>query len=66
MDFDAADNCRLYVTTMKSMNFQGDIPFPIDNFKDDYVPEFNLTSMRAATENFPYPELAGEPLKLEI
>ena len=33
-DFDAADNCRLYVTTMKAMNFQDDIPsIPIDNFK---------------------------------
>ena len=26
VDFDAADNCRLYVTTMKAMNFQNDIP----------------------------------------
>ena len=26
VDFDAADNCRLYVTTMKTMNFQDDIP----------------------------------------
>ena len=26
VDFDAADNCRLYVTTMKAMNFQDDIP----------------------------------------
>ena len=26
VDFDAADNCRLYVTTMKVMNFQDDIP----------------------------------------
>ena len=35
IDFDAADNCRLYVTTMKAMNFQHDIPsFPIDNLKD--------------------------------
>ena len=35
VDFDAADNCRLYVTTMKTMNFQDDIPsIPIDNFKD--------------------------------
>ena len=33
--FDANDNCRLYVTTMKAMNFQDDIPsIPIDNFKD--------------------------------
>ena len=35
VDFDAADNCRLYVTTMKAMNFQDDIPsIPIGTFKD--------------------------------
>ena len=35
VDFDAVDNCRLYVTTMKAMNFQGDIrSIPTDNFKD--------------------------------
>ena len=35
VDFDAAENCRLYVTTMKAMNFQDYIPsIPIDNFKD--------------------------------
>ena len=35
VDFDAADNCRLYVTTMKEMNFQDDIPsIPIDTFKN--------------------------------
>ena len=26
VDFDATDNCRLYVTTMKAMNFRDDIP----------------------------------------
>ena len=26
VDFDAVDNCRLYVTTMKTMSFQDDIP----------------------------------------
>ena len=45
VDFDAADNCLLYVT-MKAMNFQDDIPsIPIDNFKDHYVLVFDLTSM---------------------
>ena len=35
VDFDAADNCRLYVTTMKAMSFQDDIPsIPSYNFKD--------------------------------
>ena len=31
---DTTDNCRLYVTTMKAMNFQDDFPsIPVDNFK---------------------------------
>ena len=52
VDFDAADNCRLYVTTMKAKNFQDDIPsIPIDNFKDHYVIVFDLTSMQDATQN---------------
>ena len=51
VDFDAADNCRLYVTTMKAMIFQDDIPsIPIDSFKDFYVLVFDLTSMQDATE----------------
>ena len=67
VDFDAANSCRLYVTTMKAMNFQGDIPsIPIDNFKGHYVLVFDLTSMQDATENFHYPELVGEPLRLEL
>ena len=67
VDFDAADNCRLYVATMKAMNFQDDIPsIPIDNFKDHYVLVFDSTSMQDATENCHYPELYGEPLRLEL
>ena len=67
VDFHTADNCRLYVTTMKAMNCQVDIPsIPIDDFKDHYVLVFDLTSMQDATENCHYPELVGEPLRLEI
>ena len=67
LDFDTADNCRLFVTTMKPMNFQEDIPsIPIDDFKDHYVLLFDLTSMQDATENCHYPELVGEPLRLEL
>ena len=52
VDFDAADNCRLYVTTMRAMNFQDDIPsIPFDIFKDHYILVFDLTSMQDATEN---------------
>ena len=67
VDFDTADNFRLYVTTMKTMNFQDDIPsIRIDEFKDHYVLVFDLTSMQYATENYHYPELVGEPLRLEL
>ena len=67
VDFDAADNCRLYVTTIKAMNFQDHIPsVPIDNSEDHYVLMFDLTLMQDATENCHYPELVGEPLRLEL
>ena len=64
VDFDTADNCRLYVTTMKAMKFQDDVPsIPIDDFKDHYVLVFDLTSMQDATEKCHYSELVGEPLR---
>ena len=67
VDYDTSDICRLYVTTMKAMNFQDDIPFiPINNFKDHYVLVFDLTSMQDATEHCHYPELVGDPLRLEL
>ena len=67
VDFDARDNCRLYVTTMEAMIFQDAIPsILIYNLKDHYVLVFDLPSMQAATENWHYPELVGEPLRLEL
>ena len=67
VDFDTAEKCRLYVTTMKALNFQDDIPsIPIDEFKDHYVLVFDLTWMQDATKNCHYPELLGEPLRLEL
>ena len=65
--FDAAETCRLFVATMKAMNFQDDIPsIPNGNFKDHYVLVFVLTAMRDATEKSHYPELVGDPLRLEL
>ena len=55
VDFHFAVNCSLYVTTMKAMNFQDDIPsIPIDNFKDHYKLVFDLTPMQDATDNCHY------------
>ena len=49
------------------MNFLDDIlSVPIDNFRNHYVVVFDLTSMQDATENCFYPELVGEPLRLEL
>ena len=56
VDFDAADKSGLYVTTMKTMNFQDDIPsIPIDIFKDHYVLVFELNSIKDATEKSSLP-----------
>ena len=52
---------------MKAKNFQDDIPsIPVDKFKDHYVLVFDLPSMQGATENCLYPELLGEPQRLEL
>ena len=62
VNFDAADNCCLYVTTMKAKKFPDVMPsIPID-----YVLVFDFTSMQDATENFQYTELIGEPLRLKL
>ena len=66
-DFETADNCRPYVTTMKAMNFHDDIPsIPIDYFKGHYVLVYDLTSIQDSTQNFHYPQVVGEPLRLEL
>ena len=67
VDFDAADICRLYAPPLEEMNFQDDIPsISVDIFKNHYVLVFDLTPMQDATENCHYPELVGEPLRLEL
>ena len=49
------------------MNFQDDFfSIPIDNPKRHYVLVFDLTSMQDAIANYLYPELVGEPLRLEL
>ena len=67
VDFDTAVNFCLYMTTMKATNFQDDFPsIPIDDFKDHCAMVYDLTSMQDATENCHYPELVGEPLRMEL
>ena len=56
-----------FMLLQRKQYFQDDIPsIPIDNFKDHYVLVFDFASMQDATENCYYPELAGEPLRLEL
>ena len=65
VDYDIFDKCRLYVTTMKTMNLQDEIPsILIDNFQDHYVLVFDMTSMQDANEHCQSPVLVREPLNL--
>ena len=67
VDFDDAEECRVYVTTTQAMNFQDDIPsIPIDNFKDHWVLLFDLTLMQGAAENCHYLDLYEVPRSLEL
>ena len=51
LDFDAADNCGLYITATEPFTFQDEIlSIPIDNFKDHYVLVFYLNTIQDATE----------------
>ena len=62
-----SNNCRLNVSTMKAMIFGDDIPsIPIDNFKDQSVLVFDLTSMQDAIDYYHYPELVAETWRLEL
>ena len=52
---------------MKAMKFLYDTPsIPIDDFNEHYVLVFDLTSMQDPAENCHYPELIGQPLRLEL
>ena len=67
VDLNAADNCRLHVTTNKAIIFQDDIPsIAIDSFKDHYVLVFHLISMQDAIEKCHHPELFRKPPRLVL
>ena len=67
VDFDAADNCPLHVTRMNEMNVQYEVPSILcDNFKKHFLLVFDFTSMQTGTEKCHYPELVGEPIRLEL
>ena len=67
LDSDSVDKIRSYVTTMKAMTFQDDVPsFLNDDFKVHYVQVIDSTSTQSATEKYHYTELVEEPLTLEL
>ena len=58
--------CRLYVTTMKAMQFNEGFPaLPMEDFQTHYILLFDLTSLHDAAEQLHYPKLSGENLRLE-
>ena len=59
-------DCRTYVTTMKAMNFNEEIPLlPNNLFQNCYLLVFDLTSLQDAGENIYYPKLSGESFLVE-
>ena len=67
VSLDTTNDCRAYVTTMKAMNFNEEIPaLPHHQFQNHYILVFDLTSLQDAGENIHYPELSGERIRLEM
>ena len=67
VSMDTTKNCGAYVTTMRAMNFNKEIPALSNDFlTDPYVLVFDLTSLQDAGENVHYPEISGESLRLEM
>ena len=51
---------------MKAMQFNKDFPtLCIEYSQNPYILNFDLTSLQDAAEQFHYPELSGESLRLE-
>ena len=52
---DTTTDCRAYVTTMKAMNFNEEVPaLPNNLFQNHYVLVFDLSSLQDAVENIHY------------
>ena len=59
--------CRLYVTTMKTRQFNKNFPArSMEDIQNYYILVFDLTSLQDAAEQLPYPELSDESLRLEV
>ena len=66
VSLETTKDCRAYLTTMKSRNFNEGIPaLPNNLFQNHYVLVFDLTSLQDAGENIYYPELSGGSIRLE-
>ena len=67
VDYETSDNCCLYVTALKAMNFQNYmLSIPVDKLRENDLLVFDLTSMQDAIEDCHYPEFVGEPLRLQF
>ena len=66
-DFNAAGNCRFFVTPLKVTVLQHDISsIPLHNFKDYHVVKFDLTSMQDTIEKCHHPELVRNSLRFVL
>ena len=67
LSVDATNDCRAYITTMKEMKFNEEIPaLPNILFQNYYLFVCDLTSLQDAGEKIHFPEISGESIRLEI
>ena len=66
ISIDTTNDCRAYVTTMKSMNLNEEIhALSNHHFQNQYVLVLDLTSFQDTGENIHCPELSGESIQLK-
>ena len=67
VSLDTTNDCRAYVTTMKAIIFNEEIPALLNHqFENHDILVFDLISFQDAGENIHYPEQSGESNRLEM
>ena len=66
VSLDTTNDCRAYVTTMKAINFNEEIPALMNHqFQNHYILVFDLNSLQDAGEIIHYLESSGKSIRME-
>ena len=66
VSIDTTNESRAYVTLMKAINFNDEVPSLSNNiFQNHYVHVFDMTSLQDSGENIHYAELSGESIRFK-